>query len=131
MLRISSETGGKLACRRDWLPHSHGCEARVAAAAAAPHNEISGGLFIGRPLERNVRLLESFSYPCRVSSAIQNSVDSYLVRLSTIIDGERKPLGEKTVVPPKMYAMYSRKQPKRLDIRKWGFQEIATYARFL
>jgi len=28
MLRISSETGGKLACRRDWLLHSHGCEAR-------------------------------------------------------------------------------------------------------
>jgi hypothetical protein len=27
MLRISSETGGKLACRQDWLLHPHGCEA--------------------------------------------------------------------------------------------------------
>jgi hypothetical protein len=34
MLRISSETGGKLACRRDWLLHSHGCEARSAEQPA-------------------------------------------------------------------------------------------------
>ena len=38
-----------------------------------------------------VRLLESFSYPCRISPAVQNSVDSYLIFLDTVIDGEGKP----------------------------------------
>ena len=37
MLRISSETGGKLACRRDRLLHSHGCEARSAEQPADGH----------------------------------------------------------------------------------------------
>jgi len=37
MLRISSETGGKLACRRDRLLHSHGCEAHSAEQPADDH----------------------------------------------------------------------------------------------
>jgi hypothetical protein len=37
MLRISSETGGKLACRRDWLLHPLGCEARSADLPADDH----------------------------------------------------------------------------------------------
>jgi hypothetical protein len=37
MLRISSETGGKLACRRDWLLQPHGCEARSAEQPADDH----------------------------------------------------------------------------------------------
>ncbi len=57
-----------------------------------------------------------------------DNVDLYLILLDTIIDGKWKPLGKKTMVPPKMDAMYSRKQPERLDIRKQGLQEIANYA---
>jgi hypothetical protein len=37
MLRISSESGGKLACRRDWLLHPHGCEARSPEQPADDH----------------------------------------------------------------------------------------------
>ena len=40
MLRISSETGGKLACRRDRLLHSHGCEARSAEQPADDHPQL-------------------------------------------------------------------------------------------
>jgi hypothetical protein len=37
MLRISSETEGKLVCRRDWLLHPLGCEARSAELPADDH----------------------------------------------------------------------------------------------
>jgi hypothetical protein len=37
MLRISSETEGKLVCRRDWLLHPLGCEARNAELPADDH----------------------------------------------------------------------------------------------
>ena len=37
-------------------------------------------------------LLESFSCPGRISSAVQHGVYSYLIVLQTIIDGEGKPL---------------------------------------
>jgi len=93
--------------------------------------EISGGRFPVQQFDHDVCLLESFSYPCRVSSAVKNSIDPYLILLDTIIDGKGEPLGKKTVVSPKMDAMYSCKQPKRLDIRKEGSQKITTYARFL
>jgi hypothetical protein len=73
------------------------------------YRTVRRGRIPARPLYRGVRLLESFSYPCRISSAVQNSVYFYLVILDTIIDGERKPLGKKTLVPPEMHAMNSRK----------------------
>jgi hypothetical protein len=82
-------------------------------------------------IEPIVRLLEAFSYLRKISSAVKNSIDSYLILLNAIIHGEWKPLGKKAVVPSKMDAMYSRKQPKGLDIRKHGFEKRGTYARFL
>jgi hypothetical protein len=50
MLRISSKAGGKLACRRNWLLHPHGCEARSAEQPADDHPQHCRGR--ARPRQR-------------------------------------------------------------------------------
>jgi len=52
MLRIISETGGKLACRRDWLLHPHGCEARSAEQRVLAQMHRRGPRMRGLALDR-------------------------------------------------------------------------------
>jgi len=68
--------------------------------------------------------MQPFSAPCRVPSTIENCIDKHSVTFQKIIDGEREPFRQQSVIASRNYQMNPAKEPQRIDVGKKRINKV-------